>query len=114
MLEAVLQRLILGQLHHVEGVWVWRQNVGAMRDHRGRLVRFGLPGQADISGLVLQPSGRGVRLEIECKSDEGAQTPEQRVFEEQVRRFGGVYILARALEDVLEPVRRLRAGEWLL
>jgi hypothetical protein len=59
-------------------------------------VRFGVPGQADISGLL--SSGR--RVEIEVKSATGRQSPQQRAFEAMISKFGGLYILARSVEDV--------------
>lgn len=73
-----------------------RVNVGAVKV-RDRLVRFGVPGCADICG-VLGPGGRFVA--IECKSATGRQRPEQQSFERVIRSLGGVYILARSLADV--------------
>jgi hypothetical protein len=41
-------------------VRLWRNNVGALRDENGRLVRYGLcPGSADLIGLQCLPSGLG-------------------------------------------------------
>ena len=77
---------------------IWRSNSGAATTHRGALVRFGVPGQADISG-ILAPSGR--RIEIEVKSATGRQTQQQRRFQAMIERMGGVYILARSVGDVL-------------
>jgi hypothetical protein len=76
---------------------IWRANTGAMRDASGRVIRFGVPGQADISGL-LAPTGQ--RLEIECKSRTGRQSPEQVAWQAMIERHGGIYILARSLDDV--------------
>lgn len=64
---------------------------------RGRLVRFGVPGTADICGLIA-PDGRF--LAIECKSATGKQRAEQRRFERVVSAMGGIYILARSVADV--------------
>lgn len=76
---------------------VWRSNSGvAYSVDCGRAIRFGLKGQADISGIMTG----GVRVEIECKSRRGRQTEEQRAFEKMIRAMGGVYILARSLDDV--------------
>jgi hypothetical protein len=77
---------------------IWRQNTGAARTPGGRFVRFGIPGQADISGLRL-PSGQ--RLEIECKVPAGGrQSKEQRQWQTIIERFGGLYVLARSVADV--------------
>ena len=84
---------------------LWRANVGAARiggprRAGGRVVRFGLPGQADLTGIL--PGG--VRLEIEVKSREGRQTREQRAFQRMIERFGGVYVLARSVQDVWRAI----------
>lgn len=64
---------------------------------RGRLVRFGVPGTADIVGLIA-PSGR--MLQIECKSCTGKQRKAQEAMQRIVTAFGGLYIVARSLADV--------------
>lgn len=86
---------------------IWRSNVGvgwfangkpARKDDEGAYpVRFGVEGQADISGVML-PSGR--RLEIECKTEKGRQSEAQENWQRMIERFGGVYVLARSVEDV--------------
>lgn len=88
---------------------IWRANVGAMRAANGRVVHFGVPGQADITGIVpvvgrcmcglLQPSV-GVRLEIETKSARGRQEDDQVRYQKIIQRLGGLYILARSARDV--------------
>jgi len=85
---------------------IWRANTGvgwfkdgepARKTDKGAYpVKFGTPGQGDISGLVL-PSGR--RLEIECKA-KTKQSADQISFQAMIERFGGAYVLARSLEDV--------------
>jgi len=74
---------------------LWRANVGAARIGN-RVVRFGIPGQADLTGIL--PDGR--RLEVEVKSPTGRQTPSQRAFEAMIEKFNGVYVLARSTDDV--------------
>lgn len=86
---------------------LWRANVGAgwfaggeparKTDAGVYPVKFGVPGQADISGLIA-PWGR--RLEIECKTATGRQSAEQFRFQRVVETFGGLYLLARSVEDV--------------
>jgi len=78
---------------------LWRANAGAARIGR-RFIRFGVPGQADLSGILRD----GRRLEIEVKSPTGRQTPDQRAFQALIERFGGVYVLARAVEDVCRAI----------
>lgn len=86
---------------------IWRQNAGVGWFKDGKPVRrtdpgaypvkFGVPGQGDISGLFL-PDGR--RLEIECKAEQGCQSADQVAWQTMIERFGGVYILARSVNDV--------------
>ena len=64
-------------------------------------------GSADISGIVKG----GIRLEIECKTGLARQTKEQELFQHMIERLGGIYILARSVEqtcDQLQKILRLR------
>jgi hypothetical protein len=56
---------------------------------------------ADISGILHD----GRRLEIECKSATGRQSPEQASFQAMIERFGGVYILARSAQDAVAQLQ---------
>ncbi len=78
-----------------DGRW-WRSNTGAATDGR-RVIRFGVVGQADISGVM---AGTGRRCELEIKSPTGRQSPAQARFADMIRDMGGVYILARCVDDV--------------
>lgn len=95
-LEAETQAEILAAYANHPRVVLWRQNTGALAIGK-RFVRFGLPGQADISGLIA-PTGRA--LFIEVKSDRGRQSPQQVTFQRFVEKHGGLYVLARSLSDV--------------
>lgn len=79
---------------------IWRANTGVARYRGGREVRFGVPGQADLTGVL--PGG--VRLEVEVKSPTGRQTPEQASYQKMIERFGGVYVLARSVQDVWDAI----------
>lgn len=92
--KAILQWL---KLHRIAA---WRQNTGGMSgEHKGKkyFVRFGIPGAADITGLI--PDGR--RLEIETKREGCRQTDDQKAFEAMIKANGGVYILAHSLDEFL-------------
>ncbi len=83
---------------------LWRANTGAARSGR-RVIRFGVPGQADLTGIL--PGG--VRLEIEVKRagvSAGRMSESQRNFKDMIERFGGVYVLARSVDDVWQVLRR--------
>ena len=99
---------------------LWRQNTGlafgadsvnaavkalargdakaALEYFRRRPIRFGVPGQGDISGII-GPSGR--RLEIEVKAGRDKMSPEQQAFRAMVIDRGGVYIECRDVQTCL-------------
>ena len=95
MSEKAIQNDILRAFGTKPWMRLWRANAGVARIG-DRVVRFGVPGQADLTGIL--PGGR--RLEIEVKSTDGRQTEEQRNYQRMIERFGGVYVLARSVEDV--------------
>lgn len=75
-------------------------------------VRFGLPGSADILGIVrLNVAGRpiGALLAVECKTKVGRQSEQQRRFEAMVRAFGGCYVLARSAAEAVESVEAFKS-----
>ncbi len=104
------QRILAEILRHFGSKpWcrLWRQNTGRAvplwaitkrpRPNPLPMIAFGIPGCADLSGLLV-PSGR--RLEIEVKTETGTQSEQQRRYEAMIRKFGGVYVLARSIDDV--------------
>jgi len=93
--EKAIQNDVLRAFGTKRWMRLWRANTGVARIGN-RVVRFGVPGQADLTGIL--PGGR--RLEVEVKSPEGIQTDDQRNFQRMIERFGGVYVLARSVEDV--------------
>jgi hypothetical protein len=102
MVEHQIQNDILRAFGTRPDLRLWRANVGAVRLGR-RLVRFGVPGQADLTGIL--PDGR--RLEIEVKAPDGRQTPAQRAYQKMIEKFHGVYILARSTDDVRQRLEAI-------
>lgn len=97
----IMQRILLALGAH-PACRVFRLNTGALPDRAtGRIVRFGVVGGADIIGL-LRPSGRF--LAIEVKSATGRQSEQQRRFQAMVESCGGLYVLARCVEDAVNAV----------
>ena len=99
MTEKQIQNSILREFGTKPWLRIWRANVGVARINR-RVVRFGIPGQADLSGILYD----GRRVEIEIKSASGRQTQDQKNFQAIIERFNGVYILARSITDVYEQL----------
>lgn len=101
---------------------LWRNNVGVGRglSNAQSIIKFGLVGSADIMGVwrrthtiktVTNPNSftpyereftatHGHALAIETKTKKGRLTVEQCRFQVAWEAAGGVYILARELEDV--------------
>lgn len=102
--EADIQRTILEYLE-LHRIFHYRANTGAVKFSGGNgkhyFVRFGKKGMADIVCCV---NGRFVAIEV--KTEDGEQTLAQREWQEGVERAGGVYVLARRLEDVTAVVER--------
>jgi hypothetical protein len=82
---------------------VWRRNVGTAYDG-GRLIRFGLPGEADIDG-VITVAGVGIRLAIEVKAPGDKQSGWQRNYQNMIEAHGGIYILAQDAEQAVRDLR---------
>ncbi len=129
--NGLTRRILLEIPRAFPGSRLWRANVGAAVPYsvirqvlgllvqgniaeaiqflqRQRTVTFGIPGQADTSG-ILAPGGR--RLEIEIKTGSDRLRPEQATFKEMVVRAGGIYVEARSVEDAVDGVRRHLEGK---
>lgn len=92
--------LIADILHTFGGrpnVRLWRANVLVARTRTGQVVRAGVKGQADISG-ILAPSGK--RIEVEVKTGGATTSEAQRNWRAMMEKFGALYVLARSVDDV--------------
>lgn len=86
-------------------VWWTRMNTGSFPLGEGKSRRFfkaGRKGMADLLAWVTVPytSSRQTALWIEVKSKTGAQTDDQKAFQEEVEAAGMYYILARDVSDL--------------
>ena len=99
MTEKQIQNFIIREFGTKSWLRIWRANVGVARINR-RVVRFGIPGQADLTGILYD----GRRVEIEIKSATGRQTQDQKNFQAIIEKFNGIYILARSINDVYEQL----------
>ena len=83
---------VLKALYDLPGVWVYRNNCGVAKPPgAARAIRFGLPGQGDLSGIVQVSTPRGVlgvRLEVEVKTPTGKISPEQIAFGARITEMG--------------------------
>jgi len=105
-LEADRKRAILQYLALRRDLVAWPANTGAVKVG-GRFVRFGRPGQADITGAL--KGGR--RLEIEVKSPKGVLSAAQKAFRADMQRVNALYILAYSVDDVIAGLKQAKGGK---
>ena len=91
---------------------LWRNNVGALKDQTGQLVRYGLcVGSSDLIGfrtITITPDMVGQRVAVftavEVK-DRGKPTEQQQAFINLVQNAGGLAGVARSVPDALSILR---------
>ena len=106
MTESDAQSLIRQQVGNGP-VRLFRNNVGATRDGKGRLIRYGLAkGSADLIGWVsrkITESDIGETIaqfvSIEVKSSSGKPRPDQIAWQDAVNKAGGRAGIARTVDD---------------
>jgi hypothetical protein len=106
--ESYVLKAILDYLA-AERIFALRMNVGALQyNSKGRIrtVNFGLVGQADILAFPILDYGPHP-LWLECKSEKGKQSAEQKSFEEHVRKHMHTYAVVRSIDDVKAVLERI-------
>lgn len=106
MTESEIQSMIRRDVSNGP-VRLFRNNVGAAKDSRGRLIRYGLTkGSADLIGWVARkvtPADVGKTIaqfvSIEVKSPTGKPRPDQIAWQDFVNSSGGRAGIARSVED---------------
>jgi hypothetical protein len=90
---------------HPKVAWAHRFNTAAGKLVRAngysQFMRFGFPGCPDFLGQLRD----GRLLCVEVKRPSGRVTPEQTAFLDCVRANGGVAVIARGVDDLLEALR---------
>lgn len=94
---------------------VWRANrIKALAIGRGgkpRMINAGVDGQGDVTGIaaVTLPCCQrliGLKIEFEIKAGRDRQSQAQKDFQAMIESHGGIYILARDVEQALGELRR--------
>ncbi len=95
--ESVIKKKIKEYLREIGAFWSMIQG-GA----------YSKPGDPDIVVCY-----QGMYIGIEAKTPTGRQSEIQKVREKEIKEAGGIYILARSVEDVQEVIEGLqeRVGE---
>ena len=122
MKEHDLQKQIFYKYGSLAWLRLWRNNTGksvglslVMKAKREGIMpaflpvtSYGTPGMPDILG-IMAPTGRFIA--IETKSSTGKQTQEQRLWDRMIISLGGIYILARSIEDVDNVLLRGKSNQ---
>ena len=93
-------------LHKVK---CWRNNSGAFKTESGSWIRFGDKGSPDILcrvPVIIGGQKLATLLGIECKSEKGKLSDDQEAWKAAHEADGGVYIVARSVDD-LEAAREM-------
>jgi hypothetical protein len=86
----------------MRGIWFWRNNSGVFSPRPGSFIRAGTKGMPDLLA-VLPPNGRLVGIEV--KREEGGRlSPAQKAWGEELTRHGGLFIVARSVQDVIDAL----------
>jgi hypothetical protein len=94
----ILVNQILCALSKFSHIRVWANNTGsAMSFDSERIIKFGLEGSADILG-VKGPTGQLICIEI--KTGSARQSEAQKRFEKVITERGGIYVVARSVDDI--------------
>jgi hypothetical protein len=100
--EAIILPEVLVAVTALPATLAWRANSGLLLSPDGRRrIRANIPGCADVIGVC---RGRGIA--IETKTLTGKQREEQENFQLRWERAGGLYIVARSVEDALQGLGR--------
>lgn len=97
--EAVIQQQIRLALGMRDDIFMFRINVGVFRPMHGdqrRAIRSAPDGTPDLLGV----KAPGLAFGIEVKTAKGAQREAQKNWQKAWEKRGGIYILARSVEDV--------------
>lgn len=101
VLSAVLTALKL----HPKVAWAQRMQTGAGKLLRkggaSQWLRFGWVGAPDVVAQLRD----GRFMAVECKRPSGSTTPEQDAFLACVAANGGVAVVARSVDDLLEALK---------
>ena len=91
---------------NMSGIFAWKVKTVGVFDpvkkiYRRSNNRYHIKGVSDVLGIL--PDGK--LLAIEVKSKAGRASPEQIQFIDKIKASGGVALIARSLEEVIETVR---------
>lgn len=95
---------ILLAVGRLESVFAWKVQVGTFRalDNAKRIIKVGEDGHSDIL-MVVAPIGRVIGVEV--KTGNAVQNKYQKAWQKALEKRGGIYLVARSVDDVLSYLR---------
>ena len=110
--EAAIVAAIMVELGGRDDLMLWRNNTGKLPSRDGRRwISFGCPGSPDVLCVVRHgTTGLGVLVGIECKTKRGRVTEIQKAWGRRLAELGGVYVVARCVEDAVAVVEQVAGG----
>lgn len=81
-------------------VWITVNGTFRTMGANPRLVKVGLPGACDITGIRCD----GRRIEIEVKTGSGRLSPAQKNWRDMILASGGIWVEARSVKDAVDAV----------
>ncbi len=104
------QKMILGAFRDDPDIFLFRNNIGAVRrEYKGKesFIHFGVKGSSDILGIAKKPScsacgcptGVGTLISIECKTNKGKVRTEQQDWIDNINKMGGIAFVIRPGTD---------------
>ncbi len=99
MSEKALMDAILVAVSKLPETMIWRNNSGLLYTKRGTPVRASIPGAPDLICIY-----KGRFIGIEVKDGRGKQEKTQKSFERACKKAGGIYILARSIDEAVDCV----------
>lgn len=98
-LEKVIQKQILDYLK-LKRIFCWKNSTVGIKKANGSFIPSGMTGISDILGLTKE--GRFIAIEV--KRTGNKTTPSQDIFMENIRKNGGIAVLAYSLDDVIDAL----------
>jgi len=95
--EKEIQHAVFQYLR-AKNIFCWRNNTGVVKTDHG-MYSYGSVGSPDIFCVV-----KGQLVGIEVKSSTGRQSMLQVRWQEELEKAGGIYLLARSVDDVIGKI----------
>lgn len=111
--EIDIQQAILLAIGARPDLRVWRNNVGVATGANGRPIRFGVPGSADILGVLQIVPGIGRLTGLEVKAEHGRIRPEQLAWATAMRNVGAACFVVRSTDDARRALATARLESLL-